>query len=196
MSRFFHATKFRTEFVGPEIPRDRKIDELRFWCSEFHRLRLAPLHKYGACGNLSFRIEEGRTPFIVTASGASFEDVIPEENFVRVQSCDLKEGVVYAEGARRPSSESMFHFAVYDRRKDVNAVFHGHSPEILRRARELNLAETAREEPYGSLALVQSILDILDDGHFIVIRNHGFISLGGTMKEAGDRALHIHQKSI
>lgn len=196
MSRAFHATKFRTEFLGSEIPKDNRIDGLRFWCSEFHRFNLAPLHKYGACGNLSFRITEGETPFIVTASGASFEGDIPRENFVLVQSCDLAEGTVYAEGSRRPSSESMLHFAIYDIRKDVNAVFHGHSPEILSRAQELHVVETAREEPYGSAALVQSILDVLDNELFIVIRNHGFISLGGTMKEAGDRALHIHGKSL
>lgn len=196
MSRSFHATKFRTEFVSPEIPGDRRIDELRFWCSEFHRLRLAPLHKYGACGNLSFRIAGGEIPFIVTASGASFEDPVPAEDFVRVLSCDLAENAVCAEGSRRPSSESLFHFAIYERRQDVNAVFHGHSPDILGRARELNLVETAREEPYGSIALVQSILEVLNDACFVVIRNHGFISLGRTMKEAGERALHIRKKSI
>jgi len=196
MKRSFHATKFNTEFMSTEVPIDRRIEELRFWCSEFHRLRLAPLHKYGACGNLSFRISDGETPFIVTASGASFEGPIPAENFVRVLYCDLGENVVRAEGARRPSSESLFHFAIYEKRKDVNAVFHGHSTDVLMRAAELNLVETEREEPYGSVALVQSILDVLGDECFVVIKNHGFISLGRTMKEAGERALHIRRKSI
>jgi len=196
MGRPFHATKFRTEFVGAEIPGDRRIDELRFWCSEFHRFKLAPLHKYGACGNLSFRIAEGETPFIITASGASFEGIVPGENFVAVSSCDLKRGVVFAEGEKRPSSESMLHFAIYDKRRNVNAVFHGHSSEILCRAPGLNLAETVREEPYGSVELVQSILDVLDNEVFIVIKNHGFISLGRTMKEAGERALNIYKRSL
>jgi ribulose-5-phosphate 4-epimerase/fuculose-1-phosphate aldolase len=196
MNRPFHATKFRTEFVSEEIPKDRRVDELRFWCSEFHRFNLAPLHKYGACGNLSFRLAEGEIPFIVTASGTSFDGTIPGENFVAVQSCDLDKGVVYAEGAKRPSSESMFHFALYDKRRDVNAVFHGHSPEILSRAQGLNLVETEREEPYGSVELVRSILNVLNNQLFVVIKNHGFISLGGTMKEAGERALNIYKRSL
>ncbi len=196
MNRPFHATKFRTEFVGAAITKDGRIDELRFWCSEFHRFNLAPLHKYGACGNLSFRLAEGEIPFIVTASGASFDGTIPSENFVSVQSCDLDQGVVYAEGAKRPSSESMFHFAIYDKRRDVNAVFHGHSPEILSGAGRLGYPETKEEEPYGTVALVRRVLEVLNDTHFLLIKNHGFIALGRTMREAGERALNIYKRSL
>jgi ribulose-5-phosphate 4-epimerase/fuculose-1-phosphate aldolase len=170
--------------------------ELSFWCSEFHRLNLAPLHKYGACGNLSFRLTEREVPFIITASGTAFNLPPAGECFVEVLSVQPDEGVVFAKGRKKPSSESMFHFAIYRAREDVNAVFHGHSKDILARAAELNLPETAREEPYGTAALVRSILDILNDEHFLVIKNHGFISLGRTMKEAGERALHIYEKSL
>lgn len=166
------------------------------WCIEFHRFNLAPLHKYGACGNLSFRVAGGELPFIITASGTAFNDLPQDDCFVLVRSVDLDDGIVYAEGKKRPSSESMFHFAIYRAREDVHAVFHGHSSEILARASELDLIETAREEPYGSVALVHSILDVLNNEPFVVIKNHGFISLGRTMKEAGERALHIYRKCL
>ncbi len=196
MSSSFHATKFKTQYVGTLPPEDERIDELRSWCAEFHRLNLTPLHKYGACGNLSFRMVPGGLPFIVTASGTRFDGPIPAENFVIVDSCNLDEGVVFAKGARKPSSESMFHFAIYRQREDVNAVFHGHSREILASASGLGLPETRREEPYGTVALVRSILEVLGNENFLIIRNHGFLSLGATMREAGERALHICRKSL
>jgi ribulose-5-phosphate 4-epimerase/fuculose-1-phosphate aldolase len=196
MSRPFHATKFTTEFIGREIPDDPRIEELRFWCSEFHRFNLAPLHKYGACGNLSFRAEAGDLSFIITASGTAFHEKPASDNFVRVRTVDLEQGIVYAEGEKRPSSESMLHFAAYRAREDVQAVFHGHSPEILARASEMNLVVTEREDPYGSLELVQSVLEVLKDNFFIVIRKHGFIALGETMESAGERALHIYRKCL
>ncbi len=194
MSRSFHATKFKTFFADRAVPDDRRIGELKSWCDRFYRFNLAPRHKYGACGNLSFRLAEGELPFIITASGSVFQEPMADDNFVTVRSCDLDEGIVYAEGAREPSSESMFHFAVYRMRKDVNAVFHGHSREILAGARRLGLTETREEEPYGTVALVHRILEVLDDRCFLIIRNHGFIALGRTMQEAGELALEIHRQ--
>jgi len=196
MSRPFHATKFRTEFVGEETPDDPRIEELRFWCSEFHRFNLAPLHKYGACGNLSFRTAAGDPSFIITASGTAFHERPDRESFVKVRTVDLEQGIVYAEGKKRPSSESMLHFAVYRAREDIQAVFHGHSPEILARASEMNLVVTEREDPYGSPELVQSVLQVLKENFFVVIRKHGFIALGETMQAAGERALHIYRKCL
>lgn len=196
MSSPFHATKFKTHYLATLPPEDDRIDELRSWCAEFHRRNLTPLHTYGACGNLSFRIAPGGLPFIVTASGTRFDGPIPAENFVIVDSCDPDAGVVFAKGAKEPSSESMFHFAIYRQRKDVNAVFHGHSREILASASRLGLPETRTEEPYGTVALVRSILEILNNEHFLIIKNHGFLSLGATMKEAGERALHICGESL
>lgn len=50
---------------------------------------------------------------------------------------------------------------------------------------------TAREQPYGTTELVSEILSALDGHRFVVMRNHGFVSFGTTMKEAGREAEEI-----
>jgi L-fuculose-phosphate aldolase len=105
----------------------------------------------------------------------------------------MDKGIVYASGTRDPSSESMLHFAIYRARMDVQAVFHGHSREILLCVNKLNLPETREKAPYGSIELVRSVMEVLGDADFVLIRKHGFVSLGETMKEAGERAIETHR---
>lgn len=181
------SAKFKTVFVGAKVPDNPGITELKHWCRIFHEKGLARPHKLGSFGNLSFR--DTGTSFIITGSGVRFGDEWAENPFVRVVSCDMEKFEVYAEGLRDPSSESLLHDTIYRHRPEVNAVFHGHSRPILTCAGRLGLVQTRSEEPYGSASLARSIREVLDGGSFIVIRGHGFVSLGTTMKEAGELAL-------
>ncbi len=188
--------KFRTEIIGKEVPQDPGIEELKYWCGEFHRSNLAPPHKGGTLGNLSFRLKDGEDAFIITGSRIGLKYKLSDDCFVTVHSCDLTKGTVFASGTREPSSESRLHFAIYNRRKDINAVFHGHSREILAHPDKLNIPETKQKAPHGSIELVQSVLEILDGDFFLVMKDHGFISLGNTMKEAGEHALKMYKKCL
>lgn len=190
------GVKFRTEIVSKAIPKDPRIEELKYWCREFHRYNLTPLHESGSCGNLSFRLENGKDQFIITGSRIGLKDALPDNCFVKVSSVDLETGIVSAHGTREPSSESMLHFAIYRQRKDVNAMFHGHSQEILSCVNKLRIPETKQEEPYGSIKLVQSVLEVLDNKSFLTIKKHGFISLGRTMKKAGELTLQIYRECV
>ncbi|OGC07565.1 hypothetical protein A2526_03875 [candidate division WOR-1 bacterium RIFOXYD2_FULL_36_8] len=178
--------KFTTKFLNHETPDDPRIERLKYWCMEFIKEDLMPSYGDGAYGNLSFRLKEGFCEFIVTASGLKS---VSAESFVKVTSIDFDRQTVYVQGTRAPSSESMFHFLIYQKRKDVNAIFHGHSQKILDIAEELKLPSTLKEEPYGTLELAKAILDILNENNFIIIKNHGFLAFGKTMDIAGARAL-------
>lgn len=186
MEEQFSAVKFQTIFVSSEPPADPKIAELKKWCREFHDRKLARPHKRGSFGNLSFR--DSGDSFVITGSGVRFSDEWVDNPFVKVNSCDLEKMLVYAEGTRDPSSESLMHYSVYRARPDVGAVFHGHSREILYRAEELGLTQTITEEPYGSASLARSIIEVLDEKYLIVLKGHGFLSLGATMEDAGELA--------
>ncbi|MDD5593450.1 MAG: class II aldolase/adducin family protein [Candidatus Margulisbacteria bacterium] len=184
--------KFKVDFIGAGAPHDQGLEELKRWCSIFHKKDLAPLYEHGSFGNLSFRIQGppgGQTDqFIITASGLKLKDDLTDDCFVKVVTVDLKQQLISAAGSRLPSSETMLHAAIYQDRRDVNAVFHGHSQAILK-CRELTA--TQKEEPYGSRALVESVLPLLADNDFIIMKNHGFLSLGATMKAAGEKALEV-----
>ena len=136
---------FKTEFLGQEIPKDPRLSELKDWCKVFHDHNLLPPYKGSSCGNLSFRLKEGEVLFFITCSQIETKDKLCADCFALVTSCDLKKGIVRVYGKREPSSESMLHFGIYNKRKDINAIFHGHSEKILLTAGELGITETKKE---------------------------------------------------
>jgi len=182
--------KFKTRFLSGRVPDDPKIEKLKYWCKEFGKKGLMPFYGSGSFGNLSFRVRGNK--FIITASG--IKDPSSRESFVTVSSVALNKKMVYAHGKRPPSSESMLHYVIYRKRKDVNAIFHGHYGKILRYSRKLSLPSTLKNEPYGTIELAKSVLDILDDHDFLVMKDHGFISLGKDMDKAGEQVLRIYRK--
>ena len=188
----YHGVKFKTKLVDKKISKDSRLKELKYWCKKFHSLKLAPPYKGGSYGNLSFRIKKGSNQFIITGTKIGLKDCLADNCFVRVSKVDLKKGIVYSHGIKNPSSESMLHFSMYKARPEINAIFHGHSKEILRNARKLCLPVTMKKEPYGTLKLVKSVLDSLGDNNLIIMKGHGFLSLGKTMQKAGENLVNLY----
>jgi ribulose-5-phosphate 4-epimerase/fuculose-1-phosphate aldolase len=189
MAEEYSGVKFKVELKDCEPPSDTRVDELVYWCGVFHQKNLAPPYPGGSYGNLSFREKADNNSFIITGTSIGLKDELDNSSFVRVAGCSLKERIIYAEGLRCPSSESMLHYSIYNSRPDVQAVFHGHAKEFLKTRLDLNFPETATIAPYGSMELVNSVMDILGYQNFIIIKNHGFVSLGNTMKETGERCV-------
>jgi len=184
--------RFNITFVSDEIPSDAKIEELKDWCERFQKNGLTPEIEGNYTGNLSFRSEEG---FVITASGLKSKENLSNDCFVYVKSYDEQSNTVYIEGKRRPSSEAVMHFLIYKAREEINAIFHGHHDAIIANAEKLKLPITEREHEAGSIELADEVLRALGDKNLIVIKNHGFISLGKTMKEAGELALATLKRS-
>lgn len=191
MAEEYSGVKFRSVVKDAPPPSDKRLDELRLWCKTFHERNLTPPYPGGSYGNLSFRIKPGDNSFIITGTSIGLKDALDDSSFVKVTSCKSDKKIVYAEGKRCPSSESMLHYSIYNARPYVQAVFHGHAKEFLANAVNLNCPETATIEPYGSIELVNSVLAILGYQNFFIIKNHGFISLGNSMKETGERCIEL-----
>ena len=181
--------KFKTIFLSNTPPEEKGIEELIKWCVLFHKEGLAPCYGKGTFGNLSYRIKPGSPQFIITASGLTSKGILNNADFVRVESADADTYTVHATGTRAPSSESILHHVIYQARPKINAVFHGHCTAILDNASKLSIPCTSKEEPYGTKALVDEVLAIIKDNDFVIMKTHGFISLGKNMKESGERAL-------
>jgi ribulose-5-phosphate 4-epimerase/fuculose-1-phosphate aldolase len=184
--------RFNTTFVSNEIPSEKRIEELKWWCKSFQKNDLTPELEGNYTGNLSFKNETG---FIITASGLKNKENLGNECFVRVKNYGKQSNTVYVEGRRHPSSEAVMHFLIYQTRPKVNAVFHGHSDAIIKNTEKLKLPVTEIEHEPGSIELAEEVLRALEDNNLIVIKNHGFISLGKTMKEAGEQALETLRRS-
>jgi ribulose-5-phosphate 4-epimerase/fuculose-1-phosphate aldolase len=188
--------KFQVEFVSGEVPDDERISQLSGWCLRFNHSGLTPqLEGAGrSLGNLSFRLCPNDPAFVITASTLSSKQSLTPDDFVTVLQSDPERKTVYAAGARDPSSESMMHFEIYKRRGDVGAIFHGHDREITAHASLLDWPQTEKEEASGTPELLAQVMKILCDDNFLVMKNHGFLSLGRTMDEAGNLALRIQRE--
>ena len=175
--------QFNTVFVSEQTPKDPKLGELKEWCSQFQKNYFTPVVEGNYTGNLSFRLKEG---FVITASGLNNKENLTDDSFVYVKHFEEKNNTFYVEGTKAPSSESVMHYLIYKHHKDVNAVFHGHNNLIVTNAEKLGLSVTEKEFGSGTKSLAQEVLKVTD-AKMVVLRNHGFVSLGATMKEAGER---------
>ena len=176
------GVRFETVFLSKNPPDDNRTDQLIYWCWRFDKLGLAPK----SAGNLSFRTKEG---FIITATGIELREA-EKDNLVEVQKVEMKEGriLVHVKGKVVPSKESVLHWGVYDLRPEINAVFHTHDQSALEFVDKLKLPCTEGEQPRGSYELakeVQRILGFSTGAKYLVLRNHGVVSIGKTMEEAG-----------
>jgi len=183
--------RFNIIFVSDEVPSDARI-ELKEWSERFQRNGLTPEIEGNYTGNLSFRSREG---FVITASGLKSKENLSNDCFVYVKNYDEQSNTVYIEGSRQPSSEAVMHFLIYKTRKEINAIFHGHNDAIIMNAEKLGFPVTEKEHEPGTIELAKEVLKVLGDKKLIVLKNHGFVSLGRTMKEAGELALATLKRS-
>lgn len=188
-----HVAKFETVFEEKKPVLYENNKKLAKWGKIFSKKGLAP--KYGqesSHGNLSFRSNQG---MVITRSGSDLEN-LGENEFVEVIAADEKNFTVKAKGLFAPSSESFEHFEIYGKRKEINAVFHGHSPEILRQAKKLGIPQTKNEPEYGTIENLREVMDILGQNNFLVMKGHGFLSLGKTIDECGKKAVEMQKKAM
>jgi L-ribulose-5-phosphate 4-epimerase len=186
MAEVYTGTKFRTIYARRENPSDERIGELVDWCHRWARLGVVG----DTVGNLSFRTANG---FIINRTAGDLATITAEE-FVEVLRADLTTRELTVAGTHEPSSESLMHAALYAARPAVNAVFHGHNAALLEAAERIGLPVTRHERPYGTSALADEILDVLSAHCVVIIRNHGFVAIGPTMKAAHAAAERVMGK--
>jgi L-fuculose-phosphate aldolase len=159
----------------------------------------------GAGGNVSAR--EGDVMWI-SPSGFSFLDAGPED----YPGVSLAKGEI-VRGERRPSSEVLMHLAIYRSRPEVNAVIHTHPPVTLALTAAghdlrpmfadyyVYLGKNVPHLPYITVttpelaAAVEGVVKA-PDCYGIVLRNHGAIAVGVSIKEAYFRTLAIEEQAF
>lgn len=176
--------KFRNIFSNRKIIKNKRICKLTEWCKKFNKMGFTS-EKNRSAGNLSFRTNNG---FIISCSKSNFSNITPKE-FTEVINVDIDKNVAYTRGLKEPSSESFMHSAIYNKRREINAIFHGHCDNFIKFGEKFNIKTTLTERPAGSLELMQEVIKVLDKHYFLLIKNHGFLSLGRSMDGAGNLAI-------
>jgi len=194
MAEPYNGVKFNYKNIGKTISEHPLLYELKYWCAVFNHKNLAPPYPGGSSGNLSFRLNSKENNFIITASRTALNDSMVNTDFSEVINYYKNQNLITGKGEKEPSSESIMHFLIYKNRNDINAIFHGHSPEILKHAEQLNIPTTEKELPYGTVEFAKNALNLLHNSDFIILKNHGFVSLGNTMQDAGEQTYFFLNK--
>jgi L-fuculose-phosphate aldolase len=158
----------------------------------------------GAGGNVSAR--EGDIMWI-SPSGFSFSDATQGD----YPGVSITEGEI-VRGDRRPSSEVLMHLAIYRRRPEITAVIHTHPPITLALTAAghslkpmfadyyVYLGANVPHLPYITVTtpeLADAVEEVAQapDCHGIVLRNHGAITVGTSIKEAYFRTLAVEEQA-
>ncbi len=154
------------------------------------------LKEYGMtsknAGNISLKMVDG---MVITTSGSSL-GCLKEDEIVYVRKCSVEDRTVEYDGSNVPSSEALMHYLIYQFRPDIRAVIHAHDPATTRFAAE-TVQETAKEEPYGTLALAKIACDTFSNNeNIIVLKNHGYVAIGQNLEEATNLIISTHLKIV
>lgn len=189
----YEGVKFQFIRTGEQIPDHTWLNPLQNWCAIFDKEGLAPFYEGGSHGNLSFRIEKESDSFIITAANSSLKESTTNDMFYEVSQVDVENLKIYASGSKEkiPSSEAMLHDAIYKNRPEIMAILHGHCTAITKHALEIGVVTTHEFVESGTTKIIESVVEVLGQNNFIEIKDHGFLSLGKTIEEAGSLALKM-----
>jgi len=184
----------------------RHMDELLEWCRRFGEEGMAPEEGGASLGNLSVRTPRG---FLITPSRTQLKTELPWDHLVEVVRVEIVSrrdeefrihylggGAGPEAGGRVPSSDALLHHCVYAARPDVLAVFHGHDPAILAVDDQLGVPCTTEPVPFGTIRDAYGVAQALGPASAVVRRDHGFVTVGRTVEQAGRRALELHRKAV
>ncbi len=151
-------------------------------------------------GNLSARLAENTV--LVTPSGMSYRDLGPEDLVL----VDMDGNVL--QGHRRPSVDTPALLHLYQNLAEVNAIIHTHQPY----ATAVGLVEdslpavlttlanaTDGDVPVAPYASASSVdmgavaVDILKRRKAAILRNHGVLAVGKTIKQALYAAVYLEE---
>jgi len=159
----------------------------------------------GAGGNVSVRDGELMR---ISPSGFAFEDA-EEEHYpgISIETGDLESG------QHRPSSEALMHLYIYRVRPEVNAVVHthpkmtialtssGHDLRPMFADYYVYLRSNVPHVPYVTVT-TEELARVVErsfrapDCYGMILRNHGAITVGASVKEAAFRTAAIEEQAF
>ncbi|WP_250654721.1 class II aldolase/adducin family protein [Alkalimarinus coralli] len=211
--------KYELMFTRKAIPSNINIEQLDQWRHVLFNLALIgqDSKRYGGFGfgNISSRVVAelalppsrfgvSDNPFLISGSQTGHLRYLMREHFALVTECHAKQNYVAAQGACKPSSESMTHGVLYNEFPSIGAVVHVHSPTIWRLSDVLELSATDQSIPYGTIDMADAVVDtakgILDQAvePVFVMKGHvdGVVSFGPDLPSAVSALLGVYHKAM
>jgi L-fuculose-phosphate aldolase len=150
----------------------------------------------GTGGNLSVANRK-KNLVAITPSGVDYLEMSPEDVVLVGMEGGLTETSKY-----NPSSELLFHLALYSRRQDIQAVVHTHSVYATTLATlgweippfHYLVAYSGKKVPlasyatFGSEQLARNVAEAIGDNNAVLMESHGVVTVGATLAKAFETA--------
>jgi len=150
----------------------------------------------GTGGNLSVANRK-KNLVAITPSGVDYLEMSPEDVVLVGMEGGLIETSKY-----KPSSELLFHLALYRRRQDIQAVVHTHSVYATTLATlgweippfHYLVAYSGKKVPlasyatFGSEQLARNVAEAIGDNNAVLMESHGVVTVGATLAKAFEAA--------
>ncbi len=145
----------------------------------------------GTGGNLSiFNKDKGL--MAISPSGIEYSLMKPSHVVVTDRTGKIKQG------NKKPSSEISFHLGLYEKRQDISAIIHTHSPyatTIACMGLEIppvhylvgfsgKKVPLAPYETFGTKALSENICETIGSYNAVLLENHGLVAIGKNIDMA------------
>lgn len=189
----YSGVKFQCHRQSHTVAQSPRLKSLNSWAWLFAELGLAPIHSTGAYGNFSCRTEDA---FLISISGMIPEEQASSTNYALILSCNEHDMTLDYCGISPPSSETLMHHLIYQRRPETAAILHGHNTLLLKNSTILNIAETTHYHDYGSRELATAAARVAEEEDFFILKDHGFVALGADIDTAGRLTLNVLQRLI
>jgi L-ribulose-5-phosphate 4-epimerase len=149
-------------------------------------------------GNVSIRLNNGN--ILLTPSGMPYEVMVEDDIIV------VTPGGTVVEGSRRPSVDTEALLYIYNNMIEVNSVIHTHQVYATAAGLVTDILPCAvttlpnatlgavNVAPYSSAASLEmgiEAVDHLDGKRAVILKHHGVITVGATLKEALYAAVYL-----
>ena len=173
-----------------------RLEKERKEIATFGRKLLTSGLTAGTGGNLSL-VNRKRNLVAITPSGVDYLEMSPEDVVLVGMEGGLVETSKY-----KPSSELLFHLALYRNRQDVQAIVHTHSVYATTLATlgweipafHYLVAYSGRKVPlaayatFGSEELARNVADAIEENNAVLMGSHGVVTVGPTLAKAFETA--------
>jgi L-fuculose-phosphate aldolase len=183
----YEGRKFETTFVGADIPPSSVVETISSIGAALNDAGLTPEN----AGNISVRSKAG---MFITVGGVN-KGELTGADVAEVIDFDFHTAKVV--GAKEPSSETPMHWLIYHSYPDADAIVHVHDDLAVDAAdklrRDCGICATESFANYGTEEQAHQVVEALSHCQYAIIRGHGVICIGETLKECLSLILNVHR---